>query len=93
MSEEKPFFITISRQLGSGGAYLGQRIAARLGIYYADQEIVRKAAGMLQVSEEVVEPMDEKMTPMLRTYRRRIMSFILQNAQSLKKLQKTARQS
>jgi len=60
---EMPFVITISRQLGSGGSYVGQRIAARLGIYYADREIVRQAAAMLHVSEEVVEPMDEKMTP------------------------------
>ena len=63
MSDEKPFVITISRQLGSGGSYLGQRIAARLGIHYADREIVRKAAIMLQVEEDVVEPMDEKVTP------------------------------
>lgn len=72
MSEQMPFVITISRQLGSGGSYLGQRVAARLGIHYADREIVRQAAVMLHVSEEVVEPMDEKMTPiwqsLLRTF-------------------------
>jgi cytidylate kinase len=72
MSEQTPFVITISRQLGSGGSYLGQRVAARLGIHYADREIVRQAAIMLHVSEEAVEPMDEKITPvwqsLLRTF-------------------------
>lgn len=51
MSTQTPFVITISRQLGSGGAYLGQRIAARLHIHYADREIIRKAAGMIHLPE------------------------------------------
>lgn len=72
MSEQIPFVITISRQLGSGGTYLGQRVATRLGIHYADREIVRQAAVMLNVSEEAVEPMDERTTPiwqsLLRTF-------------------------
>jgi cytidylate kinase len=64
MSEQLPCVITISRMLGSGGAYLGQRIASRLGIVYADREIVRQAAETLKVSEEVGESFDEKMTPL-----------------------------
>ena len=37
MTKVAPFAITISRQLGSGGAYLGQRLATRLNILYLDR--------------------------------------------------------
>jgi cytidylate kinase len=72
MTDEKPYIITISRELGSGGAYLGQRLASRLGIAYADREIVRRAAESFDLPEDVVEPLDEKVTPfwlsLLRTF-------------------------
>ena len=63
MSEQAPYVITISRQMGSGGGYIGQRVASRLGIQYADREIVRQAAQVFDVPVEAVEPVDEKMTP------------------------------
>jgi len=44
MTKISPYVITISRQLGSGGAYLGQRLAIRLNALYLDHEIVREAA-------------------------------------------------
>lgn len=72
MSEQQPFVITISRLLGAGGSYVGQRVASRLGIAYADREIVREAARALQLPEEVGETLDEKCTPfwqsLLRTF-------------------------
>jgi 2-phosphoglycerate kinase len=43
----KNIIITISRQLGCGGAYIGQEIAKQLGIMYADREIINKAAEKL----------------------------------------------
>jgi len=55
-----PFAITISRQLGSGGSYLGQRIAKQLGIYYIDREMVSEAAKKLQLLEEDLVNYDEK---------------------------------
>jgi cytidylate kinase len=57
-----PTVITISRQLGSGGAYLGQQLAEQLGIVYLDREIVIQAAKQLQVLEEDLESRDEKKT-------------------------------
>jgi cytidylate kinase len=36
--------ITIARQLGSGGSYLGQLIAAQLGLKYIDREVLHLAA-------------------------------------------------
>ncbi|HBF39498.1 MAG TPA: cytidylate kinase-like family protein [Firmicutes bacterium] len=59
---KSPSVITISRQLGSGGAYLGQLLAEQLGILYLDREIVIEAAKQLQVLEEDLEHRDEKKT-------------------------------
>jgi cytidylate kinase len=63
MKEISPFAITISRQVGSGGAYLGKRLAARLNVLYLDREIVRQAAKELKMPVESLEARDEKLTP------------------------------
>lgn len=57
-----PFVITISRQLGSGGSYLGQCIAKRMGIYYMDREIISEVAKRFQLSEDELGEYDEKAT-------------------------------
>lgn len=44
MSASSPVVITIARQLGSGGSYLGQQVARQLGFAYADREILERAA-------------------------------------------------
>lgn len=51
--------VAISRQFGSGGAWIGRAVAQRLGFPYADREILAEAARQLQVSPEDVEPLDE----------------------------------
>ncbi|HEY5589762.1 MAG TPA: cytidylate kinase-like family protein [Paludibacter sp.] len=61
MKQTTPFVITISRELGSGGAYIGQQLAKKLNIYYADREILSKAAKELAVVEEDLESRDEKL--------------------------------
>ena len=33
MKQTKPFAITINRQLGSGGAYIGQQLASKLNVF------------------------------------------------------------
>lgn len=60
MNFKKPFVITISRQLGSGGAYIGQQLAKKLNIYYADNDIISKAAKQLSVLEKDIESREEK---------------------------------
>lgn len=60
MNQDTPFVITISRQLGSGGAYIGQQVAKRLGIFYADREIISEAAKKLSVREDELETRDER---------------------------------
>ncbi len=62
MTEVTPHVITMSRQLGSGGAYLGQRLAFRLNALYLDHEIVRQAAQELKIPEETLAVRDEKVT-------------------------------
>lgn len=60
MEKSKKFVITISRQLGSGGAYIGQRLAKKLDIFYADREIIDKVAKQFSVLEEDLATNDEK---------------------------------
>lgn len=43
--------ITIARQLGSGGSYIGERIARSLGLKYIDREVLHLCAKELGVSE------------------------------------------
>lgn len=68
MKEKRPFVITISRQLGSGGAYIGQKLAKELNIFYADREIIRKAARELSVLLKDLEPRDEKVLSFWETF-------------------------
>lgn len=63
MEEKLPLVVTIDRQLGSGGAYLGRRIAKELNLSYLDREIMSKAAEKLKVLEEDLECYDEKVMP------------------------------
>jgi cytidylate kinase len=60
MKQTSPFIITISRQLGSGGAYIGQQLAKYLNVFYADREIIGQAAKQLSVLKEDLESRDEK---------------------------------
>ena len=60
MNPSTPLVITISRQLGSGGAYIGQKLAKELNIYYADSDIITKAAEQLSVPENMIDAWDEK---------------------------------
>jgi cytidylate kinase len=54
--------ITIARQMGSGGSYLGQLIAARLGIKYIDREVIHLAAEEFGCDEETVAARSERVS-------------------------------
>lgn len=49
MAQTLPLAITISRELGSGGAYVGHKLAEELDIFYADHEIITRTAEKLSV--------------------------------------------
>jgi len=65
--------ITISRQLGSGGGRVGQIVAERLKIPYADREILQLAAQQAGVSEEAIQEADERRPSILD----RMSSFVI----------------
>ncbi len=55
-----PTVVAISRQFGSGGAWVGRAVARRLGFQYADREILAEAARVLEVETSDVEPLEER---------------------------------
>jgi len=60
MTPSKSFSISISRQLGAGGAYVGQQLANKLNIVFADRDILRDAAHRLSTFEENIESREER---------------------------------
>ena len=51
--------ITISREFGSGGRYIGQQLAARLGFAFYDKDIIARAAEDTGFSQEFIEKKGE----------------------------------
>lgn len=62
MSKAPHLVITISRELGSGGAYIGHKLADELNMYYADHEIITRTAEKLSVFKEDITHNEEKIT-------------------------------
>lgn len=62
MAQNSNFVITISRQLGSGGAYIGRKLAEKLNLFYADQAIITRTAEKLSVYISDVEPFEERIS-------------------------------
>ena len=54
--------ITISRQMGAGGSYVGQLIARRLGLKYIDREVLHIAAKEFGYDDETIAPRSERVT-------------------------------
>jgi len=62
---EEKVLITISRQMGSGGSYIGRRVADRLGFRYMDRDILKEATEHLGESEEDLSFREEKVSGFL----------------------------
>ena len=58
----KKIIITIGRQFGSGGRYVGRLLAEKLGIPFYDKELLSEAAKSSGICEEIFEEHDEKPT-------------------------------
>jgi cytidylate kinase len=54
------YIITIARQYGSGGRYIGKMVAEMLGIPFYDKELVERAAEESGISKDLFEHADEK---------------------------------
>ena len=51
--------ITISREFGSGGRYIGKQVAEQLGIEFYDKEIIGKIAEKTGLAEDFIEKVGE----------------------------------
>jgi cytidylate kinase len=52
--------ITLSRQMGSGGSYIGYLVASKLGFKFIDREVLRQAADHLGTEVSQLEHQDER---------------------------------
>ncbi len=53
------YIITISREYGSGGRFIGKLIAEKLGISFYDSELLTKASDLTGISKTCMENYDE----------------------------------
>jgi cytidylate kinase len=58
----KNVVITIARQLGSGGTFIGKQVADRLAIKYIDREILHQVADILHESENNLSDREERLS-------------------------------
>ena len=47
--------VTISREFGSGGRFIGEQLAKRLGIQFYDKKIISEVAEKTGLTEEFIE--------------------------------------
>lgn len=59
-NEKNRIIITIAREYGSGGRYIGKLVAAKLGIKLYDKEIIEKMAKNTGLSTEYIEDNEQK---------------------------------
>jgi len=60
MSAPSTVVLAISRQLGSGGSFIGQSVAHRLGLKYVDREILQRASALLGREDGDLEQLEER---------------------------------
>lgn len=68
MENNSQILITISRQLGSGGGYIGRALSKELNIKCYDKEIVSQAAKKLSALEEDLSAREEKIPSFWKSF-------------------------
>jgi len=68
--ESKPYSVTISHQLGSGGAYLGEKLGGRLGIPFLDRDILKEVAQQLDLAESELANREERLSSFWQNFTR-----------------------
>lgn len=58
--KSKHFVISLSREFGSGGKYIGEELAKRLSIKCYDKELLQKVSADYSIDLETLEKVDEK---------------------------------
>src|SRR5690242_6239398 len=71
--------ITIAREMGSGGSYIGQLLAKKLGLKYIDREILKLAAKQYDCDEQDVAARAEKLSSF---WERNFSGFMLGQAEA-----------
>jgi cytidylate kinase len=59
MAEATPYAVTVSCQLGSGGAHIGRQLAARLGVLFVDCETIGLVSQQFNLGQEALPSRDE----------------------------------
>jgi cytidylate kinase len=62
MQEKRTTIVTISRQIASGGAYIGHLLARKLGYKYVERDVLHTAARELGVDISELSTVDERRT-------------------------------
>lgn len=62
MSTPARVLVALSRQVGAGGAYVGQALSRQLGVRYVDREILKEAAKILGRDAAELENLEERVT-------------------------------
>jgi cytidylate kinase len=62
MSASSRILVAVSRQMGGGGAYVGQAVARQLGVRYVDREVLDEAAKILGRDRAELESLEERVT-------------------------------
>jgi cytidylate kinase len=62
MSTPARVLVALSRQVGAGGAYVGQALSRQLGVRYVDREILKEAAKILGRDAAELEGLEERVT-------------------------------
>ena len=60
METKDKFVITINRQFGTGGRFIGEQLAKRLNVKFVDKEILNSAAKLLEIDKSVAEKLSNK---------------------------------
>ena len=58
--DKSRYVITIGREFGSGGKYIGEKLAERLGIKCYDKEILKKVSNEYDISMDTLKSVDER---------------------------------
>jgi cytidylate kinase len=64
------YAVTISHQPGSGGAYLGEKLAGRLGIPFLDRDILKQVAQQLYLAEAELANREERLSSFWENFSR-----------------------
>lgn len=68
MKTNPPLIITISRQMGCGGAFIGQQLAHHFEISYADGDIISRTAQKLSMREKDLYQREETIISSWQTF-------------------------